>query len=429
MKKRFLVLPFLAGLLCFSSCSSDDSSSTEERYTIAELEEYNYKHVAIKKIGEQLYEIQNDDYWTNYAYNPYATGEGMNGVREWHGLCGALRNGDLYGRNLDWICSYMPEFIIRTPAKDGRHATLGMHTSGMIKSSPREQWISQMLVNDLTKSCYDGVNDAGVCASVLAVHFADDVEPTGTNPTAKLSLHGSNVVRYVLDNASSASNAVSLLQNVNIYGTLIHFAFHWMICDEKDTYFVEIINNKVVATRVEENPMEEYRAPIITNFYMQKDFDKQLYPEGVERYETLKKAYPNASTVDGMFEALRLTRLSTKYLGKNPSTLAPGEEDVNLYSEYYHILPDYSNPSEITFFDKNTPRQEIWDKSISYDIENNSIYRLREKGIDPRSTGSSEWTMHSVVYNIKERTMQLVTMENYDKVYPSKTTSFSLFAK
>lgn len=413
----------------FVSCSSDDDE--EEKYTFDELVDYNYRKVPVKEIGSRsyLYEVYNNDYWTKYYYNPLTlTGE-FNGLREYHGVCAGVRNGNFFGRNLDWSCSELPEFVVHTPAKDGRHATLGICSTNLIKKLPKGQkWISQMLVNDLTLNCYDGINDAGVCMVLLVLHYDDGGgEPTGTNPTAKTEVHAANLLRYVLDYANSAEHGVQLMKSVNTYGTLEHYTFHWMLSDEKDNYFVELMNNQLVATKVEKNPIEKFRKPIITNFYLQKDTVDQNIPGGIERYEILCKEYDKATSFDGMFEVLEKVKFSRKYNGKNPATLAEGEADPNWYSEFYCEMPDPYTFMPV-YNDKKSSRQKMWDEMISKDIELNAISKwLPVTETDgPRKHPMTSWTLHTSVYNIKERTMQVVTGEAYDNVLPTKTSYFSL---
>lgn len=435
MKKFFSTLTIVAmAATTIIGCSSDNTDNTDNanKYTLEELEEYNYKQVPIKEIGSgnYLYEVYNDDYWTKYYFNPYAMSSDFNGVSQYHGVCAGIRNGNLFGRNLDWSCAESPEFVVHTPAKNGRHATVGLCSTNLIKKMPEKNqgWISQMLVNDMTINCFDGINDAGVCMVLLVLHYEDGGgEPTGTNPSAKTTIHGSNMLRYVLDYADSAEHGVELMKSVNTYGKLDHYTFHWMICDEKDTYFVEIINNSIVATKAEENPVEKFRKPIITNFYLQKDTTQQKIPGGTERYDILCKEYDNATTVSSMFQALEKVKFSNKYNGKDPATLAPGEEDPNWYSEFYSYMPDPETMQPI-YNDKYSNRKTMWDTMISKDIAYNAISKwLPVTATDgPRKHPMTSWTCHTSVYNIKERTMQVVTGEQYNNILPTANTSFKI---
>lgn len=59
---------------------------------------------------------------------------------------------------------------------------------------------------------------------------------------------------------------------------------------------------------------------------------------------------------------------------------------------------------------------------IKDDIEVNDIALFKE----PRKHPMTSWTCHTSVYNIKERTMQVVTGENYGNVLPSANASFKI---
>ncbi|MCQ2206009.1 MAG: linear amide C-N hydrolase, partial [Bacteroidaceae bacterium] len=257
MKKIIYAFTVCAVVLFTGSCSKDET----EMFTAEQIDEYNFQKVELKRINDYLFEVTNNDFYTRYYFNPYSVGDEFMGLKEWHGVCAGVRNGDFIGRNFDWECSETPEFIVHIPADGDRHASVGICNSNMVKHAPTEDWLSQMLVNDISNNCFDGINDCGVCAISLVVHYADDTEATlkGTKPGSSFSLHGANVVRYVLDKATSAKEAVRLLQEANIYGSLGEYSFHWMICDEKDNYLVELINSKVVATKAEDNPIERFR--------------------------------------------------------------------------------------------------------------------------------------------------------------------------
>ena len=425
MKKIIYAFAVCAVALSIGSCSKDEP----ERFTAEEIEEYNFQQIKLKKINDFLFDVTNSEFYTRYYYNPYTYGDEFMGLKEWHGACSGVRNGDFVGRNLDWECSEKPEFIVRIPADNNHHASIGICNSNMVKSAPAEGWLSQMLVNDISNNCFDGINDCGVCAISLVVHYADDTNKTleGTKPGAPFSLHCANVVRYILDKATSAENAVQLLQEPNIYGSLGEYSFHWMICDEKDNYLVELIDSKVVATKAENNPVERFRKPIITNFYLFKDLGVQKVPCGVERYDILAANYDNAGSAKGMFETMEKARYSRKYDGKDPSALA-GAPDLNWYSEYLAHMPNYKDifgPLLYNEFPKtDEDRLRIWRDLMSLDAELNAISKFE----NPRKNPMSAWTCHTTVYNIKEKSLQIVIGEKYDDIIPSATTSFKIDA-
>lgn len=426
MRKILLITSVFAVCAMVLLCTS---CNKPESFTIEEIEEYNFQKINLKQINDYLFEVTNNDFYTRYYYNPYSVVDGFMGVKEWHGVCSGIRNGDFVGRNLDWECSEKPEFIVHIPADKNHHASVGICNSNMVKTAPKEGWLSQMLINDISNNCFDGINDCGVCAISLVVHYADDTEKTinGTKPGASLDLHCANVVRYILDKASSAWEAVKLLQEANIYGNLGEYSFHWMICDENDNYLVELIDSKVVATKAEDNTVEQFKKPIITNFYLLKELDAQKVPCGVERYNILEANYSNAVTAKGMFETMEKVKYSRKYDGKDPKSLN-GAPDLNWYSEYLSHMPnykDYTAPLLYNEFPKTQEeRQHIWDDLMSLDAELNAISKFENPRRNP--TSMSAWTCHTAVYNIKERTMQVVIGEKYDEIIPSATTSFKI---
>lgn len=425
MKKFILTSAFIASAsLAFIGCSSENEA---EKCPFEQVEEYYFKQVPITEVGKgnYIYEVYNDDYETSYLFDPLSMSGDFNGASQKHGVCAGIRNGNLFGRNLDWMCGESPEFIVHTPAKNGRHATLGICTTPLLDNlpEPKPKSLSQWLVNTLTQTCYDGVNDAGVCMVLLVVHYKDGgVEPTATNPMAQKTVHGINLLRYVIDNANSAAHGIELMKNINTYGTLQDYTFHWLLCDEKENYFVEIMGNELKVTKVEENPIEKFRKPIITNFYLQKDTTQQVIPGGTERYDILSKEYDKANSVSGMFNALKNIRYSRRYEGKNPAEQKEkGLPDNNWYSEYYCNVTQ-PKTDESLYFDKNSSRQEMWDKMLKDDVEVNDIAKFQ----NPRKHPTTQWTCHTSVYNIKERTMQVVTGEHYNNILPSSTTSFKI---
>ena len=61
---------------------------------------------------------------------------------------------------------------------------------------------------------------------------------------------------------------------------------------------------------------------------------------------------------------------------------------------------------------------------MSLDAEINAISKFE----NPRKNPMSAWTCHTTVYNIKEKSLQIVIGEKYDDIIPSATTSFKMDA-
>ena len=146
----------------------------------------------------------------------------------------------------------------------------------------------------------------------------------------------------------------------------------------------------------------------------------------MERYNILEANYGNATSVQGMFETLEKVKYSRKYDGKDPSTLASGEQDLNWYSEFLAHMPNYDDVYGAPLYNEypkdETEKQKLWETIISKDIERNAISKFP----NPRKNPMSAWTCHSAVYNLKERSLQLVIGEEYNNIIPSASTSFKL---
>lgn len=211
--------------------------------------------------------------------------------------CSSVRNGNYYGRNFDYIYNDTPEFVVRMKASDERYASIGVAQHWGLREADllAKSYDKQLeLVPNLT---LDGINENGVVANINVVPRQDVAEVTGTNPDGE-KLHMLHMVRYILDNAASATEAVDLLAGRNIYGDLGDKYLHLMVADEKKTYIVEFLDNKLVAKEKTGNEQ------IMTNYYNNLD-DYTEHAMGVERYQILQNNYDMSNSVEGMFELLQ----------------------------------------------------------------------------------------------------------------------------
>ena len=152
----------------------------------------------------------------------------------------------------------------------------------------------------------DGVNENGVAININVV--PSDLNHTiGTNPGAKRLCAGI-VPRYILDNATSAEHAISLLKERDIF-TITLSEFHFMISDSKDSYIVEMSHNKLVVLKqsgTNETAMSNFH---VTNSPYQLNYEVvegepgtygthfTEHPLGIERYNL---AITGLDKVDGL---------------------------------------------------------------------------------------------------------------------------------
>lgn len=343
----------------------------------------NEKYYDLKKIRPYLYEISFDDYKADTKL------ESLTNVEDF--ACSSVKNGDFYGRNFDFIFNDVPEFVVKVKAKKDRHASIGI---GMISGihegdNIENQYIERLEL--LPNAMLDGINDCGVICSDNVVPKEDVAPITGTNPNGE-KLHISLIVRYVLDNASSADEAVKLLKARNIYGDLgENYNLHFMIADKNKTYIVEFIDNKLVA---EEKIGNEQ---IMTNYYanLSKLTENSA---GVERYNILKENYNEGNSFDGMWKLMQRVKYSNIYQFNSKT---------NWYSEF---LPqssignlDNGKIDEETMKMYDQIRKDYWEA-------------IKKEQRNPANL--SFWiTTHNSIYDIEQKKLRVTVQEDYNKYY------------
>lgn len=269
-----------------------------------------HAEIIAEKLDDYLYLLQLDTYNRQTMIDAEATGI--------TGGCTSIRNGSLYGRNLDLSYSSTPEFVVHLRGTEQHLESIGVCANPYITTAVDEMTQEELLA--MPNICNDGINEKGVIVSVNVVLPGDQDDQSGTAP-GKEQLWAPYVVRYLLDRAESAEHAVELLQEIDIIGGFEGYSLHWMIADPYDTFIAEIQNGRVLISR------NEYS--IMTNFYMtlgpvQKSqtaaghvfSDLPLlndYAIGVERYAYVKEHYDESAAAAGMLTLLQNVRATEAY--------------------------------------------------------------------------------------------------------------------
>lgn len=335
-----------------------------------------------RKIAPYLYEITYSNYREDVNADTHNTMDAFG--------CSSVRNGNFYGRNFDYIFNDTPEFIVHMAASENRHASLGVATHYGLRENLMEQNAYDEQLEIVPNLTLDGINDAGVIASINVVPGKEDVgELTGTNPNGE-DLDTAFTVRFILDNADSADEAIELLKSRNLYGTAVNDMYlHIMIADPNKTYIVEFINNELVANEFTGDEQ------IMTNFYRNLP-ELTDHAAGVERYEILKENYNEGTSLAGMRNLMKRVKYSNAYnYSTEPwyseaipqSVLKNGTEEE--FNEYYAIFDNI--------------RTDYWNY-LSNDIRN------------PAS--SSFWhTTHNSIYDIENKVLRITIQEDYSNYY------------
>lgn len=364
MKKIYKILLVLIVLITLTGCKNKKDS------------------YEIKKVDDYLYEITYDDY--TYDKNL----ETVTNVEEFG--CSSVKNGNYYGRNFDFIYNDVPEFVVKVNKTKTRHASIGVTTlSGIHKD---DDIISKHIdkLDLLPTFTLDGINDSGVICSDNVVPKKDVKPITGTNPKGE-DLHIAFIVRFVLDNASSADEAIELLKERNIYGDLGEdYNLHIMIADKDKTYVVEFIDNKMVAEEKKGNEQ------IMTNFYTNLDYLTEN-SAGVERYKILQDNYDEGKTFNGMWNLMQKVKYSRSYLF---------DKDKEWYSEFIpqSVMKNMTAETEKEIQNQfDTIKKEYW-VARTYDKRSPSNHNF--------------WfTTHNSIYDINKRKLRVTIQENYNKYY------------
>lgn len=365
MKKNFYLIIALAAMIV-SSCQTKQATPAASELT---------------KVADYLYEITVDDYCDTIP-NILASSIGADFG------CSAVRNGNYYGRNLDFFVSEIAEIVIHTTAKEGRHASVGVGRLNQKTGEELEAGITPEEMNIVPWGMFDGINDAGLFCNVNVTSAKDAGAPnTGTNP-GKPDLLSAFIVRALLDNCGSVDEALEYINNHNIYSKEVGgWYFHFMIGDPEKTVVLELIDNKAIIKE----------QSIMTNFYVNLLPDFTPHADGIERYNILKENFAEGGeSMQGMWNLLRRVRFSQAY---DPATTPFWK------SEFYEGLP----------YTIDTPLETILaDSTVQENLTNFKHYK--ETGEYTPEMGLW-YTEHNSTYDIQARKLWVTVHEDYDNHY------------
>ncbi|GEM_PF-631189 len=260
---------------------------------------------ALTKIADHLYEI----YYTEDF--DWAKEEAPN-----YGAfaCSGVQNGQYRGRNYDLVYNDSDICVIHASATANRpHASVGVIDFNFCNGGSRS-----CNLDAIPFATVDGINDAGVCIQANVLPYGENGVINHTATTSD-DLSAISVVRYILDNASSVQNAISLLEAKDIHPEMDYFSeAHWMLSGPESDSSSEI---KTVVIEVFPDGLhvtEDFvdGKPIMTNFNI-SNFDGSVesigFGIGYERWEILNKYYDQANSVMGTFDLMEKVFYSNFY--------------------------------------------------------------------------------------------------------------------
>lgn len=321
-----------------------------------------------------------------------------------------------HGRNLDWYYDSNATVVMKSPAESDKHAVLGVCLSRTTVEEIKSGNQDNPEVKFLPFRLDDGINDAGLTIQINVTHANADKRVTVPKDSS-LKLPAPMVVRYVLENCSTAEEAADIIVN-HAYEVGADFDHHWLVSDSNNVYIVE----DGVAKEISDRPyMTNFRAieDPRTDDNLSVDFDKisenDPYAMGVERYLTIMKNYENSISekdiVNLMHNDLKYTNayaVSSKYPEIGP-----------WYSEscgnYYIVdfrLSDIPNDTNVTL-----TVEELASIGISVDNDYNGslmkfIYSIGQSKFENRYRDDDTWiTTWTAVYDREKLSMKVMFQE------------------
>ncbi len=366
----------------------------------------NEVHSEIVKVSDYLFEA------TFYDYEKYleTARERLAKFKPQTGGCSSVQNGMIRGRNYDWTFDEAPEFVVHVPAKEGRHASVGISTVPSITAKAVESGEKLVQLNLIPYFTVDGINDAGLTININVVTYGDKGEFVMKTEDTSDDISPAMICRILLDKAGSIDEALSMMREMDIFSLGPDYECHFMISgpqSAEDTTFntvaVELIpdENKHYQLSVIDNNKNEFvdNKPIMTNFHL-TGFDGTeksltMHPAGYERYLILSECFEQGKTVSGMKELMKKVYFTKAY---------DAYSDMIWYS-------DFTDHEGLTMAGRGE-KKISGDYSKAGDFADYYKSEVETYNKDGRKNGTSSWhTVHTSVYDIENKMLYVIPQE------------------
>lgn len=179
-------------------------------------------------------------------------------------------NGDgyLYGRNYDYFQN--PTLVTLSHPKSG-YASLAVsdmsHFGYSLEDLPTS-FTKKLLCLASIYAPVDGINEAGLCTSIMALHHQPANQQTG-----KHSVGTSIIMRLWLDRCATVEEALNLLSTVDIrHDSIVGSGYHYMVADAKgDCAIVEFDKEDGWKTMILRKPSDKNHM-LVTNHLLSPKF-------------------------------------------------------------------------------------------------------------------------------------------------------------
>lgn len=288
------------------------------------------------------------------------------------------KDGDfLFGRNYDF--SKTNTCILFTEKNEGRHATIStvdLQFLGIDVDKNVEGLMDKITCLAATYAPLDGINDAGVsCGIYMTYQGGEETVATDQN-TDKPDFTSTTLLRLILDYADNVDEAVEIASAYDLHDSA-KTSYHYMVADASGK---SAILEWVGTTDATDNDGSKRELKVTYN-------DNDSHIGDME------------STTD--YQVITNFVIQPGYYDESPA------EDKKGYDRYERIYEELNKTNGI-----------VEDEEAAMDI----------LGIVGRRTWKNDdgngCTVHSVVYNLTDKTMMWIPNENYDD--PDAVFTFGL---
>lgn len=277
-------------------------------------------------------------------------------------------DGDsLFGRNYDF--SKTNVCIVRTEGGKGRHATIStadLQFVGMDVDKDVEGLMNKITCLAAAYTPLDGINDAGVSCGIYMTYQGGDKTVATDQNTDKPDFTSTTLLRLILDYADSVEEAVEIASSYDLHDSA-NTSYHYMVADSSGK-------------------------SAVLEWVAQKDADDN---DGSKR--ELKVTYNDEDSHIGEMEGSTDYQVVTNFIIQPGYYDGSASEDKKGYDRYERIYEELNKTDGVV--------KDEWGA-----MEILRIVGRRSWNNDD----SNSCTVHSVVYNLTDKTMMWIPNENYN---------------
>lgn len=247
----------------------------------------------------------------------------------------------------------------------------GADSKFLQKGGPDLAGFDISMLDALPYQCSDGINEKGLCVSVLKVDIKEGDQP------CRLPMGSTMLVRYMLDDCANVDEAI---RKVN---TAIVTPEDWQDCH----VFVTDADDHYAVIESRNSEISVIKSDLVTNFYLGSDDIEDSYKNGKLREEAVKITYEN---------------------GDKPYTYGYGHG----YHRFVTIASQLEQYRDMTSETYRTVMPKSEALAILQSVVQNPY---------TASVGVS-MTQYSAVYNNAKKTIEVWPFQNYEKSWTFDVT-------